>query len=256
MSVKWLGSIARGGIFVGSIYLHSGEGLSARNVRLLEEAARVLISLPGPWVLAGDFQIEPLKLIEAGFPRLAKGVVVAPCQPTCHEHTIDYFVVAEGLVGSVFQVTTLAESPFDPHSPVRLLLRAGPRSQRIRVLAKPAGIPAVLPSGCQCSYEGEWFGDDDAGGGGNGQEQMKEEELDGMYAKWLSAAELVWCDVATEGDREIMMRGRRKAQERARTEGCDDDMWSVRGNGARFVWVTAVGRPAVNAPTANKTTVA
>jgi hypothetical protein len=49
LSIKWMGSIARGGIFVGSIYLHSAEGLSARNIRLLEEVARILMNLPGPW---------------------------------------------------------------------------------------------------------------------------------------------------------------------------------------------------------------
>ena len=165
MSVQWLGSIARGGIFVGSIYLHSGEGMLARNLRMLEEAARVLMALLGPWILAGDFQVEPQALLESGFPRLAKWVVVAPSAPTGMGHTIDYFLVAEGLAGTVHAVVVLAGSPFAPHSPVRLLLKAAPRRLKVRIQAKPFRISATLPSGCLNSYGNEWFGSAAAAGG-------------------------------------------------------------------------------------------
>ena len=166
MSVKWLGGIARGGVFVGSIYLQSGVGMSTGNLRLLEEAAKLLMSLPGPWILSGDFQVGPTVLIESGFPRLAKGVVAAPRQATCHGNTIDYFVVSEGLAGSVYSVRTLDGSPFDPHSPVRLLLRAGAPRQRVRVQAKPFAIPRTLASGCLNSCCGEWLAAKEQWGGG------------------------------------------------------------------------------------------
>ena len=269
MSVKWMGSIAKGGLFVGSIYLHSGEGLSANNLRLLEEAAGVLMALPGPWVLAGDFQVDPGRLVESGFPRLAKGVVIAPSQPTCMGNTIDYFVIAEGLRGSVHSVRVLSQSPFEPHSPVRLLLKAGLRRQNVRIQRKPFGVPPNFPSGCLNSYEGEWFGVQAGGGdlgtvgGGNGNGdgslvgcRGRGEEADVRYARWLAAAERVWLDLATTQDRRTAETFREKAQRRDGVQEGDEDKWSTRVGGPKYIWVTAAGPPAVNAPSANKITLA
>ena len=46
--VRWTGSTMKGGLFIASVYLYSSELLSSRNVRLLEEVARVLLALLGP----------------------------------------------------------------------------------------------------------------------------------------------------------------------------------------------------------------
>ena len=121
--VRWTGSTMKGGLFIASVYLYSSELLSSRNVRLLEEVARVLLALPGPWVLGGDFQMEPKLLIQSGFVRLAKGVLAAPSKPTCQGHVIDYFVVSESLRHSVVAVSTLEDSPFAPTLPFDSYLR-------------------------------------------------------------------------------------------------------------------------------------
>ena len=80
------------------------------------------------------------------------------------------------------------------------------------------------------------------------------DRLNKLYARWLAAAENVWMDLMTNRDRETMSLWRSRALER---EGIEDnvvDNWSMRVNGARFVWVNAAGQPGTNAPSANKVT--
>ena len=54
-NVKWTGCVMRGRLFVASVYLYNTEQLSSRNIRLLEEVAKVLLSLLGPWILGDGF---------------------------------------------------------------------------------------------------------------------------------------------------------------------------------------------------------
>ena len=52
--IAWIGAVCRGGIHAGSIYLRNSEGLSERNLAILEEVARVVAGLRGPWLIGGD----------------------------------------------------------------------------------------------------------------------------------------------------------------------------------------------------------
>ena len=57
--VRWLGTMCRGGVHLISVYLFFGEGLSQRNVDLLQSIAGVIGELQGPWIVAGDFNLTP-----------------------------------------------------------------------------------------------------------------------------------------------------------------------------------------------------
>ena len=89
----------------------------------------------------------PQQLSATGFPELVGGVIQAPRDSTCGAKILDFFVVSRDLAPAVLAVHCVADGLFQPHVPVRLLLRASPRAERIRVLKAPRGFPAILPHG-------------------------------------------------------------------------------------------------------------
>ena len=52
-------SLGKGGLRVLSVYLYSGDGLSARNRYFLEVLGAIIEILKGPWVLGGDSNFTP-----------------------------------------------------------------------------------------------------------------------------------------------------------------------------------------------------
>ena len=59
VGLGWVGSYCKGGLHILSIYHHHSEGRSKRNIDLLQEPARLIDSVVGPWVMAGDFSMLP-----------------------------------------------------------------------------------------------------------------------------------------------------------------------------------------------------
>ena len=73
-----VGAVCRGGFHILSVYLWHSEGLTARNLHLLQTLAQVISRLRGPWLLAGDFNITPQELSASGWFQLVRGLVHAP----------------------------------------------------------------------------------------------------------------------------------------------------------------------------------
>ena len=132
-----------------SVYLRHSEGLSPENLLLLDVLAEIVDTLQGPWIIAGDFNLEPEVLKASGWPLMIGGEVLAPREATCHENVYDFFVVAKALVPHVASVTKLDYDGFSPHYPVRLLIRGDARSMCVRRLVRPTKVSAVLPHGPQ-----------------------------------------------------------------------------------------------------------
>ena len=166
-----------------SLYLWTKEGLSKRNLDLLQELAKTIRGLKSPWIIGGDFQVSPHVLASSGWLALAEGVVVAPTAPTCGANTIDYFVVAEGLEHVVLGISVLNNAVFSPHSPVRLLLQTAPRKIQLRRFHAPSKIEADLPTGCLNRTTPVQ---------GLSTHTATIDELDSDYEAWLKAAELTW----------------------------------------------------------------
>ncbi len=61
--VRWVGSICKGGVFMATAYLWNGEGLSERNLDILQAVATVLASCGSIWLLAADFLV-PRRALE------------------------------------------------------------------------------------------------------------------------------------------------------------------------------------------------
>ena len=128
-TLKKLGAICRGGVHVGSIYLHDVVGPSAtKNTDIPEQVACILKGLAGSWIIGGDWNCSPDELRATGWLTLIGAEIQAPKDSTCHGKVYDFFVVKRDLCGAIFSVKTVADDIFYPHSPVRLLLRAASRA--------------------------------------------------------------------------------------------------------------------------------
>ena len=106
-----------------SVYLCCSEGLSRRNLDLLQSLAQVIDSLHGPWIVAADFNMSPEVLRSSGWLNLVHGRVVAPSAPTCGCNVYDFFVVSETLGSAIVGIALINDAGFFPHWPVRLFSR-------------------------------------------------------------------------------------------------------------------------------------
>ena len=152
---SWMGGIIRGGLHLVSAYFWTAEGLSQRNLALLDSLAKALRRLHGPWVLAADWNFTPQELVATGWLNLVKGCVQAPSRPTCGLKEYDFFVIDARLRPAVVGVSLVCDTGAKPHSAVRLWLRRKPRRHMVRVLRPPRKANPLLPRGCLNSDAGK-----------------------------------------------------------------------------------------------------
>ena len=85
-------AICRGGLHIGSIYLYSGVGVTAKiNLDLLHEIMAQMSDVTGPW-FGGDWNCSPQQLAATGWLELIGGVIHAPKRATCGDNILDYCV--------------------------------------------------------------------------------------------------------------------------------------------------------------------
>jgi len=145
--LAWISAILKGGLHAGSVYLQDSAGLNDVNLAVLQEIAVVLKQIRGPWILAGDWNLNPDLLRSSAWLDVVGGVIVAPTTPTCHGSTYDYFVVSQDLASSVVGVARVDDGGLHPHHPVRMLLRGDARRKLTRQIVRPTRVPGVLPAG-------------------------------------------------------------------------------------------------------------
>ena len=109
LASMWAGGIQKGGVHVISIYLWSGEGLSERNVALLQRLELLLRTIRGPWIVCGDWNIDAPALQRAGWPKRLKGQLFAPRTPTCNDRCYDFFLVSGSLAPAVRGVQAIRD---------------------------------------------------------------------------------------------------------------------------------------------------
>ena len=228
VAVRWMGGYAKGGIHLISVYLWHSEGLSVRNLQLLEVVANIIRVIVGPWILGGDFNITPEVLRASGWLALVGAEVRGTAQATCKGKEYDYFVLPSSLLGEVVAVLPVVDSGISPHTPVRILLKGAPRSHRVRQLAAPPKCPAMLPQSClRDDVGGLWdhigkdSPDDDL--------TARVNKLDGDFKRWFTLVEQQLADIQ-------MIEGRSR------------ERFICRGVGPRFVWRPAVGAPGSQQP--------
>ena len=100
-----------------------------------------------PWIAAGDWNLEPSKLIDSGWPAMVGAKVVATACPTCNSHIYDFFVVAEVLSNAVTGIQRHDDAASNPHYPVRMFIRSNMHRRLVRRLIRPLKVEAYLPAG-------------------------------------------------------------------------------------------------------------
>ena len=140
MRVSWLGAFCKGGLFCLSAYFWHSEGLSKRNLDMLEAIAQTIKRLHGPWLLAADFNFTPDELRMSGWLQLVGGQIHASNQPTCNQNEYDFFVADKRLSSLVLGVALVNDTGSKPHSAIRLWLQGKPRSHSVLVLAQPLKV--------------------------------------------------------------------------------------------------------------------
>ncbi len=147
--VRWMGGVIRGGLHLITAWPHHTEGPTQRNQDILEDVARVIASIEGPWIAGADWNMSPSALAATGWLDLVDGVAIAPEVATCGSSCIDYFVVPRSLLHAVAGVAVVDDAGLLPHKPVRIYLRAAARALRVRRLRAPRRFPAGPgPDGC------------------------------------------------------------------------------------------------------------
>ncbi len=212
--VRWMGGVVRGGLHLLTAWPHHTEGATERNIDILDQLARVIDSVKGPWLVGADWNITPEALLATGWLDLVDGVVVAPMGTTCNSSCIDYFVVSKSFVHAVQGVSLISNASFHPHKAVRIYLKADARALQVRRLKVPKAFPANAgPPGCHPRAATV-----PVNGGGEAT------GAHGGYRAWLDAVERDLCDVHGLGD----------GKERMRYVG--------RAAGPRYVWESPLGR--------------
>ena len=148
ISVAHVSSFMRGGLHFLSVYMWTNEGMSKRNLDLLQILAQVIDGLKGPWVLAADFNMNPQVIEQSGWLQLVKGRIVSTTLPTCNDNVYDFYVVCSPLAAGVRGVSRVLDAGVYPHFHVRLYLQANCRLLTKRVLRSPVLLGPRVPPGC------------------------------------------------------------------------------------------------------------
>ncbi|CAK0854059.1 unnamed protein product, partial [Prorocentrum cordatum] len=126
-----------------SAYFITKIGRAKENIGLLAALHEYVGQLESPWVVMGDWNMEPVDVRE--WARSAGGALVGPEEPTCGSKVFGFAVVSRALTGFVDVAEVLPRAPTKDHVPFKVVLRgAGPAAKVQRPLF-PAAFPLPLP---------------------------------------------------------------------------------------------------------------
>ncbi len=134
---------------VVSAYLQDGVGLAPVNLKHLADIG-TCIHMHGsnyPFVVGGDFQLQPKELANAGFGDQVGGTLVASgaargtCRASKYCSELDYFFVQNAFALGVKAVDTIETAGTRPHVPVALTFHPRVTSARALFLRLPQALP-------------------------------------------------------------------------------------------------------------------
>ncbi len=217
---SFLKSWVKGGIGLASAYFLCSKGLCAENRDLMNKITSWVRELDGPFILAGDWQMHPSVLVESGWLDVLGAIVVAPDEPTCGEALLDYFIIDKRLAAFVDKVEVV-EVGTRPHKAVRRTLKGTLRGEMARQLRRQKPLPTQRAIGCALRPP-------------EGRQAVADalrppSASDGDATnKWKILCEYIEKAVAAV----------------AGVGGSEAEAMRGRGDGPKWVWTAAQGRPA------------
>ena len=145
--------VLRGGVMLISVYLWHTEGLTTRNLAILNAAGEAVARHGGPWIMVGDFNMTPEELQGAHeWLRKIGGKITAPREPTCRSvsggRVIDFFVLDCRIATAVHDIWADPDFPSSPHNAVVLRLGGMATRELAKQLRRPRPFPVDKPIGC------------------------------------------------------------------------------------------------------------
>ena len=142
-----------GRIVLSSIYGHCNMGAKGDNLKLITSIPQIAESLKLPFLMGGDFNIEPSKLASNGFTSRANTTMVVPTRSTCITHswkggsTIDYFVCTKGIEKLISKTSVLIDTAIATHRPVHIEMGIHFKPTCFAKLVVPPALPKEMPIG-------------------------------------------------------------------------------------------------------------
>ncbi len=201
-------------------YLHDGEGLSTRNMAIMASIGEhIKGNGPNmPYLVAGDFQVEPHVLAAAGWAEKMHATIVASgcrrgtCRMPNSHSEIDYFIVEQGLARGIMKVGTVEASCIKTHVPVALTFHARLTSARALIIRKPPAITTTrlygpIPPPPDWEEVRQWAEDLEARARHADYHHL-ELEFKELFQAWADIAERELEDVTGETAAKRGLRGR------------------------------------------------
>ncbi len=196
----WIQAGPRGGLAVFSLYLWTSEGMTRRNVALVETALAAASACGCAWLLGADWNATPRELREAVGTMLdrAGAVIRAPSEATCypptgHPKVLDYFVVDSRMADAVSEAQVAEEIAGSPHRAVRVVVKGKEVGGLVQMVRKPRMFPRERPIGCPRRPL--------VPGGGGGREGEEGQGRDNGEEQWRDIAYCIEAELCRECDR-------------------------------------------------------
>jgi hypothetical protein len=148
-------------IMVYAVYMISGGGLAEGNTELLSALGRHRSSHAHLSLLGGDWNLDPSRLAESGFPSVA-GLDFAVADRKIGSYvdahgisTIDYFLLDEELRMGLKVVEAIFTTDVAEHRPVQLTFHSKLVSKMVLRMCRPAKIPTYPCVGPRRKSKGE-----------------------------------------------------------------------------------------------------
>ncbi|CAK0809487.1 unnamed protein product, partial [Prorocentrum cordatum] len=126
-----------------SAYFITKTGRAKENIGLLAALHEFVGQLESPWVVMGDWNMEPADVRE--WARSAGGALVGPEGPTCGPKVFDFAVVSRVLAGFVDVAEVLLRAPTMDRVPFKVVLRGVGPEAKVQRPPFPAAFPLPLP---------------------------------------------------------------------------------------------------------------
>ena len=190
-------------IVVVSLYMESGVGLNDTNMRRLEQLAEFLKLITVPFLVLGDWNLEPSELESISWPHYVRARIVVPenIAFTCSKgkgRLLDYAVVSYSL-WPYFRLFPDLSSPWKPHMGLKATIEVGIYTVESRSQVKPRNLKqAQGPVWDWGSYVEAARADlNEVGSTYPVDDVAHDQALSNSYALFSRAAQLLMCDQAS-----------------------------------------------------------